>query len=272
MAEFAEFGAREFDGWSDGGIVDAYVRHFVPITDLAAGKLISGRVSAGDTVLDLCCGQGSLTQMLAERGAAATGLDFSPEMLAKARQAAPGATIVEGDAAAMPFADGQFDTVLCNFGMMHIADQPRALGEIRRVLRPGGTFAMATWNSPAASPAFAAIFGALKAHADVSAAPAQPDLFAFADPGQARALLAAAQLEMAEHATFDAAWRLDRPEELFEIFLTATVGAGMLIRSQSAGTVEKIAAAIARRVSEMHAAGTGYEVPVSIALISATAR
>ncbi|WP_172328207.1 class I SAM-dependent methyltransferase [Mangrovicoccus sp. HB161399] len=242
MADYSEFGTRERDGWSDGSIVDAYVRHFGPITDSIAREIVATQISPGDEVLDLCCGQGTLTAALAA-----------------------------GGAAAMPFADAQFDKVVCNFGMMHIADQPKALSEVRRVLKPGGQFAMATWVGPGASPAFGAVFAALKANADFSAAPAQPDLFAFADPDTAREMLAGAGLDLAEHRTLPAAWRLERPEELFEIFLTATVGAGMLIRSQTAETVGKISGAITRSVRESHSDGEWYTVPAPVAMISARA-
>ena len=70
------------------------------------------------------------------------------------------------------------------------------------MLRPAGSFVMATWASPAVSPAFGTVFGAIKAHADFSVAPPQPDLFAFADPEQARAMMAAAGLALSVLALF----------------------------------------------------------------------
>lgn len=271
MSDFSEFGRREHDGWSDGSIVDAYIKHFVPITDAVGNEIVARQISSDDEVLDLCCGQGTLTAAIAKNGARVTGLDFSPEMIARAKVTAPDANIVEGNATAMPFEDARFDKVVCNFGMMHIADQPKALSEVRRVLKPGGTFTMATWVGPAASPAFAAVFGALKAHADFSAAPAQPDLFAFANPAQAKEMMASARLEMDEHDTLDAVWILESPAELFDIFLTATVGARMLIRSQTAETIEQISDAIAKTVSEKHFDGTRYNVPVTVAMVAASA-
>lgn len=271
MTDFSEFGTREHDGWSDGGIVEAYIKHFVPITNAVGNEIAARQISPGDDVLDLCCGQGTLTSVIADQGARVNGIDFSPEMLSRARAAAPAATIVEGDAMALPFDDARFDKVVCNFGMMHIADQPKALSEVRRVLKPGGAFSMATWVGPAASPAFAAVFCALKAHADFSAAPAQPDLFAFADPARADAMTADAGLEMEQHETYEAAWVLDDPDELFDIFLTATVGAGMLIRSQTPETIGKISEAIAKTVAEKHFDGTRYSVPAPVAMIFANA-
>jgi ubiquinone/menaquinone biosynthesis C-methylase UbiE len=271
MSDFAEFGSRERDGWTDSEIVDAYVRHFVPITD-SIGTHIAGKyISAGDSVLDLCCGQGTLTAALSNAAGSVTGLDFSPDMTAKAVVAAPDAKIVQGDAMDMPFDDDQFDKVICNFGMMHIPDQPKTLSEVRRVLKPNGTFTMATWEGPPTSPAFAAVFGALKAHADFSLATPQPDLFAFAIPDQARSMMASADLEVVEHGTVMAEWVLEKPTELFEIFLTATVGAGMLIRSQTDEVIEQIANAITKYVSENCFDGSGYNVPVAVAVITAKA-
>ncbi|MCV2887888.1 class I SAM-dependent methyltransferase [Ruegeria aquimaris] len=271
MSDFEEFGALERDGWANGGIVDAYIKYFVPITDHVGNYIAENHIVAQDKVLDLCCGQGTLTAVVSEKGANVTGLDFSPEMLVKARRSAPSAEIVEGDAMAMPFDDAIFDKVICNFGMMHIPDQPKALSEIRRVLKPNGEFIMATWVGPTASPAFAAVFGAMKTHADFSAAPSQPDLFAFAGREYAATTMAAARLKILNHETVASEWVLDEPSELFDIFLTATVGAGMLIRSQTDGTIEKIAASIAETVSSKFNDGSKFRVPVPVAVISAKA-
>ncbi|WP_300550968.1 class I SAM-dependent methyltransferase [Roseovarius sp.] len=271
MPDFAEFGSREKEGWANGGIVDAYIRHFVPITDHVGNYIAGNHIFAQDKALDLCCGQGTLTASMLDKGANVSGLDFSPEMLEKARSAAPDAEIVEGDAMAMPFDDAVFDKVVCNFGMMHIPDQPKTLSEIRRVLKPSGEFIMATWGGPATSPAFAAVFGALKAHADFSAAPSQPDLFAFAGREYAEATMAAANLDLAKHETITSEWVLEKPTELFDIFLTATVGAGMLIRSQTDEVIVKIAASIAETVSTKFRNGPKFHVPVTVAVISAKA-
>lgn len=271
MADFSEFGSREKEGWSDDSIVEAYINYFVPITDKVGTLIVDDHIASGDKVLDLCCGQGTLTAMISRSGASVTGLDFSPQMIANARNAAPDAEICIGDAMAMPFGDAQFDKVLCNFGMMHIPDQPKALSEIRRVLKPDGDFIMATWAGPAVSPAFATVFGALKAHADFSAAPPQPDLFAFADPEQAEAMMETAGLDIVEHKVVEAEWVLEKPADLFEIFLNATVGARMLIKSQTDDTIARIGKAITKNVSEKFYDGSRYRVPVLVAVISARA-
>lgn len=269
MQNYEVFADRERAGWSDAGIVDAYVAHFGPITDEVAKVLVNRAAAPRKSVLDLCCGQGRLTAMMVAAGAEVAGLDFSPEMLSLAAELAPGAKLHKGDAAALPFGDSSFDAVVCNFGMMHLPDQPRALSEINRVLRPDGRFVMATWVGPEASPAFGAVFGAIKAHADFSAAPPQPDLFQFARPTVAQEMMAGAGLRMTAHEVVTPAWELASPGELFEIFLTATVGASMLIKGQRQEVVEAIRDQITATVAKNHAYGAGYFVPVPVAVITA---
>jgi len=71
-----------------------------------------------------------------------TGIEWSPAMLAHARRRAEqlgrAVTLREGDAQALPFPDGSFDTVVCTLSLCAIPDDQRAVGEMIRVLRPGG--------------------------------------------------------------------------------------------------------------------------------------
>lgn len=269
MHDFGEFAARERLGWADKDIVSAYVKKFGPVTDYAARELIDRGSPNGKSVLDLCCGQGALTSMLTEAGANVTGLDFSEEMLALAADTAPNAVLQQGDAASLPFADKQFDQVVCNFGMMHLPDQPKALTEIKRVLRIGGRFLMATWATPDVSPAFGTVFGAIKENADFSDAPAQPDLFTFAQPNGAKEMMDASGLRMVSHENVTTHWRLDEPDELFEIFLTATVAASQLIRSQKPEVINAIRAQITKTVREKFGEAGFYRVPIAVAIVQA---
>ncbi|WP_233608462.1 class I SAM-dependent methyltransferase [Nocardia stercoris] len=85
-----------------------------------------------------------------------TGLDFSPEMMARARARADESgrpvTLVPGDATAMPFDDAAFDTVVCTFGLCSILDVDAALREMRRVLRPDGRLLLADHVEAAPAP------------------------------------------------------------------------------------------------------------------------
>ena len=96
--------------------------------------------ASGD-VLEVAVGTG-LNLPHYPAGTTVTGLDLSPEMLEIARQRlgeiGRDVTLKEGDAHALPFADGSFDTVVCTYALCNIPDPNRALSEMKRVLRPGG--------------------------------------------------------------------------------------------------------------------------------------
>jgi ubiquinone/menaquinone biosynthesis C-methylase UbiE len=88
-------------------------------------------------------------------GVKLTGIDFSPAMLGvaqtRARQLDRTVDLRQADAHALPFPDASFDTVVCTFALRAIPDERRAVGEMIRVLRPGGLLlladhiAAATW-------------------------------------------------------------------------------------------------------------------------------
>jgi demethylmenaquinone methyltransferase/2-methoxy-6-polyprenyl-1,4-benzoquinol methylase len=106
-------------------------------------------VRPGDRVLDAACGTGDLAVATAKAGAAGvTGLDFSEEMLARARRKAPQLEWIRGDLLALPFADGTFDAATVGFGVRNVADLELALRELRRVLRPDGRVAILEITQP----------------------------------------------------------------------------------------------------------------------------
>lgn len=106
---------------------------------LAAGAV----VRPGDHVLDAACGTGDLALSDRRAGAAqVTGLDFSEQMLARARRKGPALEWVQGDLLALPFDAATFDAATVGFGIRNVADLELSLRELRRVLRPGGRLAI----------------------------------------------------------------------------------------------------------------------------------
>lgn len=106
-------------------------------------------------VLDVACGTGDLTLDLLRCGHHVTGVDLSEQMLALAKGKAPSATYLVADAEALPFADASFDAVTCAFGIRNFVHLEKGLGEMLRVLKPGGRLVileLATPDSPLLRP------------------------------------------------------------------------------------------------------------------------
>ncbi|OFW75170.1 MAG: hypothetical protein A2Y55_01315 [Actinobacteria bacterium RBG_16_68_12] len=102
----------------------------------------------GDRVLDACCGTGELAVEAERRGGRVVGLDFSERMLERARRKSGTIEWVQGDALALPFADGEFDAVTVGFGVRNLEDLELGLRELGRVLRPGGRIAVLEITRP----------------------------------------------------------------------------------------------------------------------------
>jgi ubiquinone/menaquinone biosynthesis C-methylase UbiE len=104
------------------------------------------------SVLELCCGTGRVTRHLREALPPETRLvasDLSPDMLTVAKSQLPESNIDWQiiDAQQIPFQANAFDLVVCCFGFMLVPDRAKAFAEALRVLRPGGTLLMSTWDT-----------------------------------------------------------------------------------------------------------------------------
>lgn len=95
-------------------------------------------VERGDHVLDACCGTGDFAIIARKAGGSVVGLDFSAGMLERARRKDKVIDWVQGDLLALPFEEATFDAATVGFGVRNVADLPRALAELYRVLKPGG--------------------------------------------------------------------------------------------------------------------------------------
>ena len=126
-------------------------------------------------VIDVACGPGTTTLLLAPAARHVTCLDFSAAMLAQLSRnmAAIDATnveIVEGDGQALPFEDSSFDIGVSMFGLMFFPDRAKGFAELHRVLVPGGQVLVSSWAPSDQSPMMRTVFAALQP----DDAPAQP--------------------------------------------------------------------------------------------------
>jgi demethylmenaquinone methyltransferase/2-methoxy-6-polyprenyl-1,4-benzoquinol methylase len=109
----------------------------------------------GDRALDVATGTGDLAIELQRRVADAgevVGLDFSESMLELARAKAPGIRFEQGNALALPYADGEFAAATVGFGARNFSDLRAGLAELRRVVRPGGRVVVLEITAPQRPP------------------------------------------------------------------------------------------------------------------------
>jgi SAM-dependent methyltransferase len=149
-------------------------------------------------VLEIAAGTGVLTRELdaAIPAAEVTATDLNAAMVEFGSRRAPGASWRQADALSLPFGDGQFDLVVCQFGVMFFPDKPAAFREVQRVLAPGGRLLFNTWGAVDTHDFAAALVAGIE-----RAFPDDPPTFiaavphGYSDVGQVVADLAAGGLE-----------------------------------------------------------------------------
>lgn len=114
-----------------------------------ARLVAEARLSASDVVVDLACGTGDIALALAAIGARRViGLDITPPMLEIAARKCGDVDYLAGDMTALPFRSDVVDLVTTGYGLRNVPDLEAAIGEIARILAPGGRFLSLDFNRP----------------------------------------------------------------------------------------------------------------------------
>lgn len=135
-----------------GSVPASYDQLMVPLFFRPYAEELAGRARAlaPRRILETAAGTGVVTQSLHEAlpNTEIVATDLNPPMLevAAKRLAAPKVRFEAADAQELPFDDGSFDLVVCQFGSMFFPDKVRGHGEARRVLRDGGSYLLAIWD------------------------------------------------------------------------------------------------------------------------------
>ena len=126
--------ADGYDGWAV--TYDGEDNGCFPMRDDVLTPMLDGLTPG--RALDAACGTGAVAQQLVARGHDVVGIDISPAMLARARQAVPEATFMTGDITRLPLLDRAVDHVVCSLALTHLPDLRPFFAEAARVTRPGG--------------------------------------------------------------------------------------------------------------------------------------
>ncbi|MER7579612.1 class I SAM-dependent methyltransferase [Kitasatospora sp. NPDC097691] len=242
--------------WSES-MPTAYEQYLVPVLFRPFAEDLAARAVAlhPRRILELAAGTGVLTSELlaAAPSAEVTATDLNEAMVAFGADRAPGAVWRQADAQRLPFpdgADGGFDLVVCQFGVMFFPDRVAAFTEVRRVLAPGGRFLFTTWG-PLGTHAFdAAVQAGLE-----RAFPTDPPRFlrtvphGYADPAVVAADLAAAGFTVEEERELTLEGRAASAADVALGFLTGTpVRAAVEDRGDAASVRATVVAEVTARL------------------------
>lgn len=201
-----------------GNPAETYESYMVPALfgPWASPLIQSADPRPGERVLDLGCGTGIVARRIASRlrsNGRISALDLNPGMLAVARAVAEqeGLTIEwhEGSAEHLPFPDGSFDLVSCQFALMFFADRRAALAEVHRVLADGGRCALSVFQGLDRHPFYQTLDDAIQRRFDMSGV---QEIFSLGDADELHAMLAEAGFERIEIEPVSMTARFPDPE------------------------------------------------------------
>jgi len=271
MSSWNAFHDFEQAGWQRAA--SSYSNTFGTLTVLAAGPLLDAAgVGAGTRLLDVASGPGYVAGAAAARRAAVVGVDFSSLMVDEARRRYPQIEFVEGDAEALAFDADQFDAVVMNFGLLHLARPEAAIAEAYRVLRPGGRYGFTVWAGPDEAIGFGVVLRAMETYGSTNIGlPDGPPFFRFSDADECRATLERAGFTNVAVRKLPLVWRLRSSDELFEAALHGGVRTSAALQAQTPQALEAIHRAVLTELGP-YAEGDGVALPMAVVLAAAEKR
>jgi SAM-dependent methyltransferase len=224
--------SQQSDAWFRGGDVplslgERYEQALAPtiFAPWAVDLVARAAPQPGERILDVACGTGVVARealRVLGPGASVAGVDLNPGMLNVARSRDPEGAIAwyEGSVQALPFPLGAFTLVLCQQGLQYFPDRGAALGEMRRVLVPGGRIVLSVWRAIEHSPGFQALGQAWARHVSPGAEVLPP--FVLGEGEGLAAELAAAGFRDVQSTTASRLLRYASVEDFVAPYVEAT--------------------------------------------------
>ncbi|RLA54448.1 MAG: hypothetical protein DRR42_01780 [Gammaproteobacteria bacterium] len=244
-----------------------YEQFFVPaIFHQWPAKIISAAaITENNDVLDVGCGTGALTREIVKCAGSATGFDLSESMLGVARQVCPTVTFHQGNVAELPFDNSTFDSVVSAFMLMFVPDPKQAIGEMLRVLRPGGHMAAGIWQGLDNNPVYAALVESTREVVDDQSADSMAWPFTMGDVGKLEDIFNVDGLYDISITAHDGYAEFPSVEDLVGV----EIQAWLLADSVSADQIAEIATKLRSKYSDFANSDGTIKFPLNAFIVSA---
>jgi ubiquinone/menaquinone biosynthesis C-methylase UbiE len=235
------------------------------------------RIRSGERVLDLGCGTGYpallAAQAVGNKGHV-TGLDLAEAMLAVARKKAKtlgldNVTFKPADVTTLSFESASFDAVISRFCLMFLPDIPKAVGEIARVLKPGGYLSAAVWSAPDKNPFISIPMNVLKTYLTLPPPdPEQPGIFRLAKQGDLSGMIEKAGLRILTDEELTGESVYDSVDEYFKSLMDMAAPLQPLFAKLAPAQQKEAESKIKKEASQLKR-GPEIALPMAIRLVVA---
>jgi ubiquinone/menaquinone biosynthesis C-methylase UbiE len=239
--------------------------------------IADARLRPGQSVLDLGSGTGYPAILAAQAvspGGKVIGLDLAEAMLDRAQRKAnalklKNLTFRTADVSALPFEAGAFDAVISRFCLMFLPDIPKAVGEIARVLKPGGYVAAAVWSVPDKNAYLRLPMDVIKQFVELPPPdPDAPGIFPLGKPGDLKSMIERAGLMPLADEEFAADSITTSADEYVTSLLDIAAPIQTLLGKLPDAKRSEVIAAI-RKAAEAYRRDDGVSLPMTIRFLAA---